>query len=100
MPRTDNLITCSDEGCDASMSPDPNALTALMSGWTVAQDPETPEDRHVYRCPAHRLEMTPEEREAQRRSFAYGNASLSNPDVTRELVDRVADEMARDSEGK
>lgn len=39
--------------------------------------------------------MTPAEREAQRRSFAYGNAALSNPNVTRELVDKVADEMAQ-----
>ena len=41
--------------------------------------------------------MTPEQRETQRRSFAFGNASLENPRVTRELVDRVADEMARAS---
>ncbi len=41
--------------------------------------------------------MTPEQREAQRRSFAFGNASIENPRVTRELVDRVADEMARAS---
>jgi hypothetical protein len=40
--------------------------------------------------------MTPEDREAQRRSFAFGNISLSNPAVTRELVDRVADEMQRE----
>lgn len=35
-------------------------------------------------------EMTPEEREEQRRSFAYGNVKLSNPEVTREMVDVVA----------
>jgi len=29
--------------------------------------------------------------EEQRRSFAFGNASISNPLVTRELVDEVAD---------
>jgi hypothetical protein len=40
-------------------------------------------------------EMTPEEREAQRRDFAYGNVRLSNPEVTREMVDKVADEMNR-----
>lgn len=34
--------------------------------------------------------MTPEEQEAQRRSFAFGNANISNPDVTRELVDKAA----------
>lgn len=40
--------------------------------------------------------MTPEEREEQRRSFAYGNAAIENPGVTRELVDRVADGMTGD----
>lgn len=35
--------------------------------------------------------MSPEEREAQRRSFAYGNAKLSNPRVTREMVDQAAE---------
>ena len=33
------------------------------------------------------------EREAQRRSFAYGNCNIENQNVTREVVDRVADEM-------
>ena len=33
------------------------------------------------------------EEEEQRRSFAHGNVSLSNPDVTRDVVDRAADEM-------
>jgi hypothetical protein len=41
-------------------------------------------------------EMTPEEREAQRRDFAYGNVRLSNPEVTREMVDRVADQMKKE----
>ena len=43
---------------------------------------------------ARRHPMTLEQREAQRRSFAFGNASIENPRITRELVDRVADEMA------
>lgn len=38
--------------------------------------------------------MTDEEKEAQRRSFVYGNVAVENPDVTRELVDEVADDMA------
>ena len=37
---------------------------------------------------------TAKEMEEQRRSFAYGNVALHNPNVTRELVDQVADEMA------
>ncbi len=44
--------------------------------------------------------LTPEEQEAhreeQRRSFVYGNLMCStNHKTTRELVDRVADEMKR-----
>jgi hypothetical protein len=35
--------------------------------------------------------MTPEEKEAQRRSFAYGNANISNANITRELIDDAAD---------
>lgn len=38
--------------------------------------------------------------EKQRRSFAYGNANLSNPEVTREVVDKVADDQAAGGEGR
>lgn len=41
-------------------------------------------------------EMTPADVEAQRRSFAYGNAKLSNPNITRELVDEVAERMKKE----
>lgn len=36
-------------------------------------------------------EMTPQQREAQRRSFAYGTAKAANSAVTRETVDSAAD---------
>jgi hypothetical protein len=42
---------------------------------------------------AELVEPTPKELEAQRRSFAYGNAVLSNPNVTRELVDKAAEQL-------
>jgi len=42
--------------------------------------------------------MTPEQQEAQRRSFAFGNVSIHNPNVTRELIDQVADEMEASDE--
>lgn len=45
-------------------------------------------------------QMTPEEHEAQRRSFVYGNVKLSNPDVTREMVDEAADRMAAEGNGQ
>jgi hypothetical protein len=34
--------------------------------------------------------MSDSERSAQRQSFAYGNAKISNEDITRELVSEVA----------
>jgi hypothetical protein len=39
--------------------------------------------------------LTPREREAQRRSFAYGNAKIENPRITREMVDRQAEALER-----
>ena len=35
---------------------------------------------------ARKVRMTPEEREAQRISFAYGNTKLANPRITRAIV--------------
>lgn len=32
--------------------------------------------------------------EVQRRSFAYGNTHFENSMITREMVDRIADDMA------
>lgn len=37
------------------------------------------------------LNMTPEQREEQRRSFAFGNANLDNPAITREMIDDAAE---------
>jgi hypothetical protein len=47
---------------------------------------------------ATRRPMTPEERERQRRSFVYGNTKLSNPEVTRELVDEVGDALEEEND--
>ena len=44
---------------------------------------------------AKEIRMSPEDAEAQRRSFAYGNAKAENDDVTREMVDRAADKHPR-----
>lgn len=35
---------------------------------------------------ARQLRVTPEDREAQRRSFAYGNTKIENDRITREMV--------------
>lgn len=39
-------------------------------------------------------ELPAEEREEQRRSFAHGNVSMHNPDVTRAAIDKAADRLA------
>ncbi len=40
---------------------------------------------------AHKAE--PAEKEAQRRSFAYGNTHFENENITRDLVDRAAEAL-------
>ncbi|HJX53451.1 MAG TPA: hypothetical protein VJ801_11860 [Polyangia bacterium] len=42
--------------------------------------------------------MTPEEKELQRRSFAYGNANIENERVTRETIDSAAEAIAHDEQ--
>lgn len=44
---------------------------------------------------ARRTRMSPDEQEAQRRSFAYGNAHIENERVTRTMVDEAADRLKR-----
>jgi hypothetical protein len=39
---------------------------------------------------------TPEDREQQRRSFVYGNTHFENELITREMVDREAEKLAKD----
>ena len=41
---------------------------------------------------------TPEHREQQRRSFVYGNTHFENELITREMVDREAEKLAKDKE--
>jgi hypothetical protein len=43
---------------------------------------------------AKKAKMSPGEKEAQRRSFAYGNTAFENPLITREMVDREAEKLA------
>ena len=44
------------------------------------------------------IKMSTGDREQQRRSFAYGNANIENEAVTREVIDEVAERMAREPE--
>lgn len=39
--------------------------------------------------------MTDSEKEAQRRSFAYGNAHIENARVTKAMVNEAADKLAQ-----
>ena len=39
--------------------------------------------------------MSPEQLRAQRRSFAYGNTSIANHNVTREIIARVDADFER-----
>jgi len=45
---------------------------------------------------AKRIKPTPEHREEQRRSFAYGNTAFENPRITREMINRQAEKLAAD----
>lgn len=44
---------------------------------------------------ARRIVPTPEEKEEQRRSFAYGNTKIENSRITREMVDQAADALGK-----
>jgi hypothetical protein len=43
---------------------------------------------------ARGIVMRPGEAEEQRRSWAYGNCAIGKPDITREMIDEVAERMA------
>lgn len=47
---------------------------------------------------ARKHKITPEERDAQVRSFAYGNAHLENPAITRADVDEAMDALNAERE--
>jgi hypothetical protein len=47
---------------------------------------------------AKNAKPTPEQKEQQRRSFAYGNAAFENELVTREMIDREAEKLSREGD--
>lgn len=47
---------------------------------------------------ARRRPFLDDEREAQRRSFAYGNTHIENERVTREMVDEQAEALKLESQ--
>ena len=44
---------------------------------------------------AARIRMSPADQEAQRRSFAYGNAHIENDKVTREMINAAAEQLTK-----
>ena len=42
---------------------------------------------------ARHVKMTASDAEAQRRSFAYGNAAFENPLITKKMVDQEAEKL-------
>ncbi len=45
---------------------------------------------------ALRIDMTPQQRERQRRSFAYGSARIENERVTQQMVNEAAEKLSRE----
>lgn len=43
---------------------------------------------------AKKVEMTSQEQERQRRSFAYGNTKIENRDITPEAIEKAASVLA------
>lgn len=39
---------------------------------------------------AKKAKVTPEQKEEQRRSFAFGNTAIENSQITREMIDKAA----------
>lgn len=42
---------------------------------------------------AKKVVLTPEQKEEQRRSFAYGNTNIENSHITRETIDKEAESL-------
>jgi hypothetical protein len=45
---------------------------------------------------ARKIAMTSDEREQQRRSFAYGNTNIENERITKETINKAAESLAGD----
>jgi len=72
----------------------PHRQTIPCETCKLAEEMEEPEDlERLVRRGWLGKTMTAEEREEQRRSFAHGNVSLHNPNVTRELIDQEAEKL-------
>ncbi|MEQ8345835.1 MAG: hypothetical protein RIB84_21915 [Sneathiellaceae bacterium] len=48
---------------------------------------------HILIEKARSVRMSPDDKESQRRSFAYGNTHIENGLITRDTVDRAAEKI-------
>jgi hypothetical protein len=48
---------------------------------------------------ASKFSMSDDDKEEQRRSFAYGSAKIENDDVTRDMVDKAAERLGQKAYG-
>lgn len=46
---------------------------------------------------ARRIEMTPEQKQQQRISFAYGNTKIENDSITWDTVKKAEEELSKNS---
>ncbi len=49
---------------------------------------------------ARGVNMSPEQREEQRRSFAYGNSKIENQRITRSSIDQEAQKLEQEKNGE
>jgi hypothetical protein len=49
---------------------------------------------------ARNTQMSPEQRESQRKSFAYGNTKFENDQITRDTIERASKNLAARNEQK
>ncbi len=54
-----------------------------------------PEELRILLERARSARMTRDEKEEQRRSFAYGNSKIENDRITRETIDREAESITK-----
>jgi uncharacterized protein YnzC (UPF0291/DUF896 family) len=65
--------------------------------WAQGEDRQMTEKLNELLNKAKSVKLSPEEKEEQRRSFAYGNTNIENSRITRETVDREAEDLKKSS---
>jgi hypothetical protein len=80
--------------CDDSLESSSAILAFQFGGWEGGI--VTRAEISILVEKAKRITMSATEREQQRRSFAFGNANIENEAVTRDVIDEVAERMAKE----